>query len=78
MGQLVREWLARGDYDRLRCMELLIVKGWANKDVAKYLERHRAGRGQLQVPDDLPAQGDGPPRRAVPRRPGRRLSDDEG
>ncbi len=38
MGQLVREWLARGDYDRLRCMELLIVKGWANKDVAKYLE----------------------------------------
>ena len=38
MGQLVREWLARADYDRLRCMELLIVKGWANKDVAKYLE----------------------------------------
>ncbi len=38
LGQLVREWLARGDYDRLRCMELLIVKGWANKDVAKYLE----------------------------------------
>ena len=37
MGQLVREWLARGDYDRLRCLELLIVKGWANKDVAKYL-----------------------------------------
>ena len=38
LGQLVREWLARGDYDRLRCMELLVVKGWANKDVAKYLE----------------------------------------
>ncbi len=38
LGQLVREWLARGDYDRLRCMELLIVKGWANKDVARYLE----------------------------------------
>jgi RNA polymerase sigma-70 factor (ECF subfamily) len=38
MGQLVREWLARGDYARLRCMELLIVKGWANKEVAKYLE----------------------------------------
>ncbi len=37
MGQLVREWLARSDYDRLRCLELLIVKGWANKDVAKYL-----------------------------------------
>ena len=37
LGQLVKEWLARGDYDRLRCLELLIVKGWANKDVAKYL-----------------------------------------
>jgi RNA polymerase sigma-70 factor, ECF subfamily len=37
MGQLVREWLGKGDFDRLRCLELLIVKGWANKDVAKYL-----------------------------------------
>ena len=38
MGVLVREWLAKGDFDRLRCLELLIVKGWANKDVAKYLD----------------------------------------
>lgn len=38
MGQLVREWLVKGDFDRLRCLELLIVKGWANKDVAKYLD----------------------------------------
>jgi RNA polymerase sigma-70 factor (ECF subfamily) len=37
MGQLIREWLARGDYDRIRCLELLIVKNWANKDVARYL-----------------------------------------
>ncbi len=37
LGGLVREWLGRGDFDRLRCLELLIVKGWANKDVAKYL-----------------------------------------
>lgn len=37
LGQLVREWLARSDYNRLRCLELLIVKGWANKDVARYL-----------------------------------------
>ncbi|WP_435020684.1 RNA polymerase sigma factor [Tundrisphaera sp. TA3] len=37
MGQLVREWLARSDYDRIRCLELLLVKGRANKDVAKYL-----------------------------------------
>src|ERR1700754_2780914 len=26
MGQLVREWLDRRDFDRLRCLELLIVK----------------------------------------------------
>ena len=37
LGHLVREWLGKADFDRLRCLELLIVKGWANKDVAKYL-----------------------------------------
>jgi len=37
LGQLVKEWQARSDYDRIRCLELLIVKGWANKDVAKFL-----------------------------------------
>ena len=37
LGGLVREWLRRGEFDRLRCLELLIVKGWANKDVAAYL-----------------------------------------
>ncbi len=37
MGTLVREWLAKGDFDRLKCLELLIVKGQANKDVAKFL-----------------------------------------
>ena len=37
MGGLIREWQSRGDYERLKCLELLIVKGWANKDVAKHL-----------------------------------------
>lgn len=37
LGSLVREWMDRGDFDRLRCLELLIVKGWANKDAAKFL-----------------------------------------
>ena len=37
LGQIVRDWIDRGDFDRLRCLELLIVKGWANKDVARYL-----------------------------------------
>ncbi len=37
LRQLVGEWVAKGDFDRLRCLELLIVKNWANKDVARYL-----------------------------------------
>jgi RNA polymerase sigma-70 factor, ECF subfamily len=37
LGQLVREWIARADFDRLCCLELLMVKSWANKDVAKQL-----------------------------------------
>ncbi len=38
MGGLVREWIAKGDFARIRCLELLIVKGWANKDVARHQE----------------------------------------
>lgn len=37
LGKLVHEWVSKGDFDRLRCLELIIVKGWANKDVAKLL-----------------------------------------
>ncbi|MFO0960824.1 MAG: sigma-70 family RNA polymerase sigma factor, partial [Isosphaeraceae bacterium] len=37
LSQLVGEWFDKGDYDRIRCLELLLVKGTANKDVAKYL-----------------------------------------
>ena len=37
LASLVAEWTAKGDFARLECLELLIVKGWANKDVAKYL-----------------------------------------
>jgi RNA polymerase sigma-70 factor (ECF subfamily) len=37
LGTLVGEWMERADFDRLSCLELLIVKGWANKDVAKHL-----------------------------------------
>ena len=37
LGHLVREWLAKAEFTRLRCLELLIVKSWPNKDVAKYL-----------------------------------------
>lgn len=34
--QVVR-WQARGDWSKLQCVELLIVRGWANKHVAKKL-----------------------------------------
>ena len=30
-------WKERGDWTKLRCIELLIVRGWANKDVAEEL-----------------------------------------
>jgi RNA polymerase sigma-70 factor (ECF subfamily) len=34
----VARWKERGDWTKLRCIELLIVRGWANKDVAEELE----------------------------------------
>lgn len=38
LASLAQEWTTKGDFNRLRCLELLIVKGWANKDVAKHLD----------------------------------------
>src|SRR5713226_3480859 len=38
LGQILRGWQERGDYVRLKVMELLWVKGWANRDVAAFLE----------------------------------------
>jgi RNA polymerase sigma-70 factor (ECF subfamily) len=37
LGSLVGQWKERGDYLRLKIMELLLVKGWANRDVAAHL-----------------------------------------
>jgi RNA polymerase sigma-70 factor (ECF subfamily) len=37
LGQMVRQWQERGDYVRLQVLELLWVKGWANRDVASHL-----------------------------------------
>jgi len=34
---LTSEWMARGEYERVRCLELLLVKNWANKEVAQSL-----------------------------------------
>jgi RNA polymerase sigma-70 factor (ECF subfamily) len=38
LGQILRSWQERGDYVRLKVVELLWVKGWANRDVAAFLD----------------------------------------
>lgn len=37
LGQLIRQWKEKGDYVRLKVLELLMVKGWANREVASFL-----------------------------------------
>jgi len=34
LDQMLRQWRERGDHLRIKVMELLFVKGWANRDVA--------------------------------------------
>ncbi len=37
LASMLGDWIARGDFDRVRCLELLLVKNWPNKDVARFL-----------------------------------------
>lgn len=37
LGQLIRQWRDKGDFLRIKVLELLWVKGWANRDVAAFL-----------------------------------------
>ena len=37
LGKLIQEWKDKGDFPRLKVFELLMVKGWANRDVAAFL-----------------------------------------
>jgi len=37
LGGLIDSWIEGGEFERLKCMELLFVLGWANKDVAARL-----------------------------------------
>jgi RNA polymerase sigma-70 factor (ECF subfamily) len=37
LGQMLRQWQERGEHPRVKVMELLFVKGWANRDVASFL-----------------------------------------
>ena len=34
----VSRWQERGDWTKLKCIELLMVRGWANKKVAEQLD----------------------------------------
>src|SRR5215831_6967212 len=38
LGQMIRQWKERGELNRLKVLELLWVKGWANRDVAAFLK----------------------------------------
>ena len=35
---LLDQWRQQGEYQRIKVLELLLVKGWANRDVAKLLK----------------------------------------
>ena len=38
LGQLLRQWQERGDYLRIKVLELLLVKGLPNREVAAVLK----------------------------------------
>ncbi len=37
MQRLISQWWERGEFERLKCIELLFVLGWKNKDAAEHL-----------------------------------------
>jgi RNA polymerase sigma-70 factor (ECF subfamily) len=37
LREMIRTWQQKGEYVRIQVLELLFVKGWANKDVAAFL-----------------------------------------
>jgi RNA polymerase sigma-70 factor, ECF subfamily len=38
LGQMLLDWQQRGEFVRLKVLELLWVRGWANRDVAAFLQ----------------------------------------
>ena len=38
LGGIIRQWMEKGDFMRLKVLELLLVRGWANRDVAASLK----------------------------------------
>jgi RNA polymerase sigma-70 factor, ECF subfamily len=37
LQSLIQQWWERGEFERLKCLELLFVLGWKNKDAADHL-----------------------------------------
>ncbi|MBY0587602.1 sigma-70 family RNA polymerase sigma factor [bacterium] len=37
LSEMLGQWLAKGDYRRVKCMELLFVAGWSNQEVSQEL-----------------------------------------
>jgi RNA polymerase sigma-70 factor (ECF subfamily) len=38
LSNIIRDWKDEGEFARVKVLELLFVKGWANKDVAGFLD----------------------------------------
>jgi len=38
LGEMLADWQAKGDYERISCLEMIFVKGWPNKKVAGVLK----------------------------------------
>ncbi len=68
VGQQLDHWRRRGDWQKLQCVELLFVRGWANKEVAsrlvvseqtvanhkfEFLARIRKTVRHQQLPDEI-------------------------
>jgi RNA polymerase sigma-70 factor (ECF subfamily) len=37
LAEVIARWMERGDWSKIKCAELLIVRGWPNKEVAQHL-----------------------------------------
>lgn len=37
LREQIERWRERGDWQKLKCVELLVVRGWANKEAAEHL-----------------------------------------
>ncbi len=38
LGAILDDWREQGDFIRIKVLELLFVKGWANRDIATFLQ----------------------------------------